>query len=65
MKLPKTLVTATTTEELLSVPGKVFTRILLNRTRGKADPILRDQQVGLRKGKSCTDQISILQIILK
>lgn len=50
---------------LLSVPGKVFNRIILNRMREKVDPKLRDQQAGFRKGRSCTDQISTLRIILE
>ena len=31
---------------LLSVPGKVLSRILLNRMKKKVDPELRDQQAG-------------------
>ena len=50
---------------LLSVPGKVLSRILLDRMKGKVDPELRDQQAGFRKDRSCTDQISTLQIILE
>ena len=50
---------------LLSVPGKVLSRILLNRMKGKVDPELRDQQAGIRKDRSCTDQISTLRIIIK
>ena len=50
---------------LLSVLGKVLSRILLNRIKGKVDPDLRDQQAGFRKDRSCTDQISTLRIIIK
>ena len=50
---------------LLSVPGKVFSRILLNRIKDAVDPLLRDQQAGFRKNRSCTDQIATLRIILE
>lgn len=50
---------------LLSIPGKVFNRILLNRMKEAVDPHLRDQQAGFRKERSCTDQIATLRIILE
>ena len=50
---------------LLSVPGKVFSRILLNRMKDAVDAQLRDQQAGFRKDRSCTDQIASLRIILE
>ena len=40
---------------LLSVPGKVFNRILLDRMKDEVDKILRDHQAGFRKDRSCTD----------
>ena len=42
---------------LLSIPGKVFNRVLLNRLKDAANPHLRDHQVGFRKNRSCADQI--------
>lgn len=48
---------------LILVPGNIFSRILLIRMKGKVDPKLRDQQTWFCKGRSCTDQISILRII--
>ena len=50
---------------LLSTPGKVFNRVLLNRMKDAVDPHLRDQQAGFRKNRSCTDQITTLRIILE
>ena len=50
---------------LLSIPGKVFNRVLLNRMKDAVDPQLRDQQAGFRKDRSCTDQIATLRIILE
>ena len=52
---------------LLSVPGKVFSRVLLNRMQDAVDRLLRQQQAGFRRGRSCTDQIftfTLRQIML-
>ncbi|VDP40803.1 unnamed protein product [Schistosoma margrebowiei] len=50
---------------LLSIPGKVLNRVLLNRMKDVVDAQLRDQQAGFRKDRSCTDQIATLQIIVE
>ncbi len=50
---------------LLSVPGKVFNRILLERMKDAVDPQLRDEQAGFRQNRSCTDQIATLRIIVE
>lgn len=50
---------------LLSVPGKVFNRVLLNRMKDEVDAQLRDQQAGFRKDRSCVDQIATLRIIVE
>ena len=50
---------------LLSTPGKVLDRILLKRMKVSADHYLRENQAGLRKVRSCPDQISILIIIIE
>ena len=50
---------------LLSVPGKIFNRVILNRLKHAVDPKLRDNQAGFRKNRSCTDQIATLRIILE
>ncbi|VDP70374.1 unnamed protein product [Schistosoma mattheei] len=50
---------------LLSAPGKVFNRVLLNRMKDSVDAQLRDQQAGFRKDRSCTDQIATLRIIFE
>ncbi|VDP60306.1 unnamed protein product [Schistosoma curassoni] len=50
---------------LLSIPGKVFNRVLLNRMKDSVDTQLRDQQAGFRKDRSCTDQIATLRIIVE
>ena len=38
---------------LLSIPSKVFTRVILNRMKVAVDEALRDEQVGFRKDRSC------------
>ena len=50
---------------LLSVPSKVFTRILLNRIKEHVNYRLRREQAGFRPNRSCIDQISTLWIIIE
>ena len=50
---------------LLSIPGKVFNRILLERIKASVDETLRENQAGFRKGRSCIDQIATLRIIIE
>ena len=50
---------------LLSVPGKVSNRVLLNRLKDAVDFHLRDHQAGFKKNQSCADQIVTLHIILE
>ena len=50
---------------LLSVPGKIFCRIMLRRMKASLDKILREEQAGFRPGRSCTDQIFVLRTILE
>ncbi|RTG81912.1 uncharacterized protein DC041_0005420 [Schistosoma bovis] len=50
---------------LLSISGKVFNGVLLNRMKDAVDAQLRDQKAGFRKDRSCTDQIATLRIIVE
>ena len=50
---------------LLSIPGKVLNRILLERMKAAVDNRLRDQQAGFRQDRSCTDHIATLRIIVE
>lgn len=50
---------------LLSTPGKVLNRILLNRMKASVDQHLREHQAGFRKDRSCPDQIASLRIIIE
>jgi hypothetical protein len=50
---------------LLSIPSKVFTRVLLNRIKEHVNPRLRKEQAGFRPNRSCIDQISTLRMIIE
>ena len=50
---------------LLSTPGKVLNRIILERLRKGVDDELRENQAGFRNGRSCSDQIATLRIIIE
>ena len=50
---------------LLSMASKILCRVLLNRMKGAVDTKLRDEQAGFRKGRSCTDHIATLRIIVE
>ena len=50
---------------LLSVPGQVLNRIILERMKCEVDKTLREEQAGFRQDISCTDQSATLQIIVE
>ena len=50
---------------LLSIPSKVFTRILLNRIKEHVNQRIRKEQAGFRPNCSCIDQINTLWIIIE
>lgn len=50
---------------LLSVPGKILNRIILDRIKTTVDKNLRDQQAGFRRERSCIDQIAALHMIIE
>ena len=50
---------------LLSIPGKVLNRILLQRLQKGLDELLRENQAGFRENRSCGDQIATLRIIIE
>ena len=49
---------------LLSIPSKVFCRILLGRIETAVGKKLRQEQAGFWKGRGCTDQIFALRNII-
>ena len=50
---------------LLPMPGKVLSRVLLEKMKEAVDPKFRDQQAGFRRNRSCADQIASLRIIVE
>jgi len=50
---------------LLSVPGKVLSKVILERLKEAVDVKLRKNQAGFRSGRSCADQIVSLRIIIE
>ena len=48
---------------LLSVVGKVYGRVLINRIRDKTENVTAEVQGGFRRGRGCTDQIFIVRQI--
>ena len=50
---------------LLNMASKVFCRVILERIKTALDGKLREEQAGFRAGRSCTDQIATLRIIVE
>jgi len=50
---------------LLSIPGKVLSKIILERLKAALDKTLRDEQAGFRQDRSCTDHIATMRIIIE
>ena len=50
---------------LLSIASKVLCRVVFNRMRRAVDTKLRNEQAGFRQGRSCTDHIATLRIIVE
>ena len=47
----------------LSVVGKVYGRLLINRIRDKTENVIVEVQGGFRRGRGCTDEIFIVRQI--
>jgi hypothetical protein len=50
---------------LLSIPGKVLARIILERLRTALDKTLWEEQAWFRQNRSCTDHIVTMRIIIE
>jgi len=50
---------------LLSAPGKVLNRAMLQRLKTAVDDKPRDNQAGFRQNRSCANKIATLRIILE
>ena len=48
---------------LLSVVGKVYGRVLINRIRDKTEQVISEVQGGFRRGRGCTDQVFVVRQI--
>ena len=48
---------------LISHPGKVMLKIILNRLKPPAEKIIAEEQAGFRAGRSTTEQIFNLRIL--
>ena len=42
---------------LLSMVGKIFGRVLINRVRDGTEEVLMEEQCGFRRGRGCVDQV--------
>ena len=49
----------------MSIAAKTYYRILLDRIYDHVNALLWPNQVGLRRGMSCTDQIHVIRRILE
>ena len=49
----------------LNMASKVFCRVILERIKIALDAKLREEQAGFRAGRSCTDQIATMPIIVE
>lgn len=50
---------------LLSMIGKILSRVILDKLKGALDAMLREELAGFRNGRSCTDQVATLRIIVE
>ena len=46
---------------LLSIVGKIYGRVLINRIREGTDGCLREEQCGFREGRGCVDQVFVVR----
>ena len=50
---------------LLSVPGKLYGRIIIERVRRRTENAREEEQSGFRKGRGCVDQVYALKNVLE
>ena len=48
----------------MSIPSKVFARVLLNWIKPRAEALERKNQCDFHKGRGCTDQLVSLRVIM-
>uniref|UniRef100_UPI0025A0B55C hypothetical protein n=1 Tax=Klebsiella pneumoniae TaxID=573 RepID=UPI0025A0B55C len=45
---------------LLSIPGKVYGRVVIEKVRELTERFVGEEQCGFRKGRGCVDQIFVM-----
>ena len=50
---------------LLSIPGKIFLKILLERMKGKVDRKMKESQYGFRSGRGTVDAIFVVRMLIE
>ena len=50
---------------LLSIPSKIFSRVILNWLKPYAELFLRENQCGFRQGRGCADQLFSLWVLME
>ena len=46
---------------LLSIPGKVYARVLIERIRSETEDMIGEEQCGFRNGRGCVDQVFVMR----
>ena len=50
---------------LLSIPGKMFAKAILNRLKPRAEQFLHENQCGFQCGRGCADQLFSLRMLME
>ncbi len=50
---------------LLSIPGKVYGKVITERVQRLTEEKISEEQRGLRKGRGCVDQIFSFRMVVK
>ena len=50
---------------LLSIPGQMFAKAILNRLKPRAEQLLCESQCGFRRGRGCADQLFSLPVLME
>ena len=50
---------------MLSIPGKVYGRVLVERIKSMTDEQIGEEQGGFRKGRGCMDQVFALKMLIE
>ena len=50
---------------LLSIPGKVYRRILIEKVHSLTEGLIGQEQCGFRSGRGCVDQVFVMKQMRK